>query len=105
MAPKIPRSRGVTAGRLLATDALLVMGTAAVRAQTLPDRSGEAGASRHVGRLGDRRSAVAGVPGDASVYFVGAASGRIRRSKDGGHSWEPVLITDPLAQVGSGGGR
>jgi photosystem II stability/assembly factor-like uncharacterized protein len=56
---------------------------------------------RYIGPVGNRVSAVVGVPGDANVYFIGAASGGVFRSVDGGVSWEPVMDDQPVAAIGS----
>ncbi len=49
---------------------------------------------RHIGPEGNRVSAVAGVAGDPRVYYVGAASGGIFKSSDGGvvPTKNPVLV-------------
>ena len=56
---------------------------------------------RHIGPVGNRVSAVAGVPGDANVLYFGAASGGVFRSTDGGVRWEPVFDDQPAAAIGS----
>ena len=61
----------------------------------------EATAFRHVGPVGNRISAVTGVPGDPNVYVVGAASGGIWRSRDAGHHWEPVFDDYGVQSIGA----
>ncbi len=56
---------------------------------------------RHVGPVGNRVSAVTGVPGDANVYLVGAASGGIWKTEDGGHSWRPVFDDHGVQSIGA----
>ncbi len=56
---------------------------------------------RHVGPVGNRVSAVVGVPGDPNTYYIGAASGGIFKTEDGGVSWEPVFDGQPAAAIGS----
>ena len=56
---------------------------------------------RHIGPVGNRVSAVAGVPGDPNVYYIGAASGGVFKSVDGGVGWEPVFDDQPAASIGS----
>ncbi|MGD8331682.1 MAG: glycosyl hydrolase, partial [Acidobacteriota bacterium] len=56
---------------------------------------------RYIGPVGNRVSAVTGVPGDANVYYIGAASGGIWRSTDAGASWEPVFDDQPVQAIGS----
>ncbi|MCX6550415.1 MAG: sialidase, partial [Acidobacteria bacterium] len=56
---------------------------------------------RSIGPEGNRVSAVAGVPGDPLVYYVGAASGGIFKTSDGGQYWEPIFDDQPVASIGS----
>jgi len=56
---------------------------------------------RHIGPVGNRVSAVAGVPGDPDTYFFGSASGGVFRSTDGGHQWSPVFDDQPVGSIGS----
>ncbi len=43
---------------------------------------------RHIGPVGNRVSAVMGVPGDPNVYYIGAASGGVFKTVDGGVHWD-----------------
>ncbi len=56
---------------------------------------------RHLGPVGNRVSAVAGVRGDSNVYYFGAASGGVFRSDDGGIHWTPVFDEQPVLSVGA----
>ncbi|HKV23133.1 MAG TPA: hypothetical protein VJN93_00940 [Candidatus Acidoferrum sp.] len=57
---------------------------------------------RFVGpRVGNRVAAVAGVPGDASTYYAGAASGGVWKSVDGGNRWVPIFDKEPAAAIGA----
>ena len=56
---------------------------------------------RHIGPVGNRVSAVTGVPGNLNIYYIGAASGGIFKSVDGGIHWEPVFDDQPAASIGS----
>jgi photosystem II stability/assembly factor-like uncharacterized protein len=57
---------------------------------------------RFVGpKVGNRIAAVAGVAGDPSVYYAGAASGGVWKSVDGGNRWEPVFDKQPAAAIGA----
>src|SRR5437764_10471846 len=56
---------------------------------------------RFIGPPGNRVSAVAGVPGDASTYYAGAASGGIWKTTDGGAHWRPIFDTQPVASIGA----
>ncbi len=68
---------------------------------TVAPQAWEALSYRHVGPVGNRVSAVTGVPGDANTYFVGAASGGIWKSVDGGHSWRPVFDDTGVQSIGA----
>ena len=56
---------------------------------------------RHIGPVGNRVSAVTGVPGDANTYYFGAASGGVFRSTDGGHHWTPIFDDQEAASIGA----
>ena len=56
---------------------------------------------RFIGPEGNRFSAAAGVPGDPHVYYVGAASGGIYKTIDGGVNWQPVFDDQPVQSIGS----
>jgi photosystem II stability/assembly factor-like uncharacterized protein len=56
---------------------------------------------RPVGPVGNRAIAVVGLPGDPDIYYVGAASGGIFKSVDGGASWAPVFDSQPVSSIGS----
>jgi photosystem II stability/assembly factor-like uncharacterized protein len=56
---------------------------------------------RYGGPVGNRVSAVIGEPGDANVYYLGAASGGVFKSEDGGHSWRPIFDDQPAQSIGA----
>jgi hypothetical protein len=56
---------------------------------------------RYIGPEGNRVSAIAGVPGDPSIYYAGAASGGIWKTVDGGVHWQPVFDDQPVASIGA----
>jgi len=57
---------------------------------------------RFVGpRVGNRIASVAGIPGDPSTYYVGAASGGVWKSVDGGNRWDPIFDKQPAAAIGA----
>lgn len=51
--------------------------------------------------VGNRIAAVAGIPGDPSTYYAGAASGGIWKSSDGGNQWAPIFDREPAAAIGA----
>jgi photosystem II stability/assembly factor-like uncharacterized protein len=50
---------------------------------------------------GGRALAVAGVPGDASTFYFGAAAGGVWKTTDGGNTWEPLTDGTPISSVGA----
>jgi photosystem II stability/assembly factor-like uncharacterized protein len=56
---------------------------------------------RYIGPIGNRVSAVAGVPGDPNVYYAGAASGGIWKTTDAGVIWRPVFDDQPVSSIGA----
>jgi photosystem II stability/assembly factor-like uncharacterized protein len=56
---------------------------------------------RHVGPIGNRLISAVGVPGDDLTYYVGAASGGIWKSTDGGLNWKPIFDDKPVHAIGA----
>lgn len=56
---------------------------------------------RHIGPVGNRVSAVAGIPGNPHVYYAGAASGGIWMTEDGGIRWRPVFDDQDVQSIGA----
>ena len=56
---------------------------------------------RYVGPVGNRVSAVVGEPGNANVYYFGAASGGVFKSEDAGHTWRPVFDDQEAQSIGA----
>ncbi|MDH3652620.1 MAG: glycosyl hydrolase, partial [Saprospiraceae bacterium] len=56
---------------------------------------------RHIGPIGNRIISVSGVEGDPMTYFVGAASGGIWKTNDGGLNWKPVFDKYPVHAIGA----
>jgi photosystem II stability/assembly factor-like uncharacterized protein len=50
---------------------------------------------------GNRASAVVGVPGDPNVYYIGAASGGVWKSTDGGYRFKPAFDKEPVQSIGA----
>jgi photosystem II stability/assembly factor-like uncharacterized protein len=56
---------------------------------------------RYIGPEGNRATSVAGLPGNPNIWYVGAASGGIFKSTDGGIHWNPIFDSEPVASIGS----
>src|SRR5688572_28071723 len=56
---------------------------------------------RYIGPAGNRAIAVAGVPGDPNIAYVGAASGGLWKTTDGGVNWGPIFDDQPVQSIGS----
>jgi photosystem II stability/assembly factor-like uncharacterized protein len=50
---------------------------------------------------GGRVTAVAGVPGNNQIYYVGAADGGIFRTNDGGTTWKALFQHESVASIGA----
>jgi photosystem II stability/assembly factor-like uncharacterized protein len=50
---------------------------------------------------GGRVAAVAGIPGDPNVIYVGAAGGGVWKTTDGGVTWKAVFEKEPTASIGA----
>ncbi len=102
-----PRSRWRTCSMALliavAAAALLVRG---VRAQTAKTTDHEHNPLaqlhwRFIGPIGNRAAAIAGEPGNPMVDYVGAASGGIWKTENGGVDWKPVFDHENVSAVGA----
>src|SRR6266566_156511 len=51
--------------------------------------------------VGNRISSVAGVPGDPTTYYMGAASGGLWKSTDSGATFSPIFDNQQVAAIGS----
>ncbi|MGH9883799.1 MAG: WD40/YVTN/BNR-like repeat-containing protein, partial [Pyrinomonadaceae bacterium] len=56
---------------------------------------------RYIGPVGNRLTSVVGIPGQPNIYYVGAASGGIFKTTDGGSHWEPIFDDQPVSSIGS----
>ncbi|MEM8964459.1 MAG: sialidase [Acidobacteriota bacterium] len=85
---------GVVAVFLLVSGALWA-------APELPDGYLDVLEARHIGPVGNRVSAVSGIAGDPLTIFLGAASGGVWKSTNGGVSWKPVFDDQDVSSIGS----
>jgi photosystem II stability/assembly factor-like uncharacterized protein len=56
---------------------------------------------RHIGPTGNRLTSVVGIPGQPNIYYVGAASGGIWKTIDGGSHWDPIFDSQPVSSIGA----
>ena len=56
---------------------------------------------RFIGPEGNRAIAIAGEPGNPMVNYIGAASGGLWKTTDGGVQWSPVTDTLNVSSIGS----
>src|SRR5690349_15518943 len=56
---------------------------------------------RYIGPVGNRTVAVAGIPGEPNVYYVGAASGGIWKTTDAGIHWAPIFDGQEVSSIGA----
>jgi len=92
--------------RFLLAVLLSVACAAPLSAQSLPagvpsPASYQALPWRFIGPEGNRFSAAAGIPGDPYTYYVGAASGGIYKTTDGGVNWAAVFDDQPVQSIGA----
>ena len=66
-----------------------------------PATQGTALRYRHIGPVGNRTSAIAGVPGDPNTYYAGAASGGIWKTTDAGVHWTPIFDDKDVSSIGA----
>ena len=72
------------------------------RRRSAPDpASYEALSWRNIGPEGNRFSSAAGIPGQPYTYYVGAASGGIYKTTDGGVNWDEMFDDQPVQSIGS----
>ena len=56
---------------------------------------------RFIGPVGNRLTSVVGVPRDPNIYYVGAASGGVWKTIDGGVHWQPISDSLPVSSIGA----
>ena len=56
---------------------------------------------RYIGPEGTRFTSAVGIPGDPHTYYVGAASGGIYKTTDGGVNWSAIFDDQPVQSIGS----
>jgi photosystem II stability/assembly factor-like uncharacterized protein len=91
------------AASLIVAATLLVSATVSIaQRRTTAGPPQEALSFRFLGpTVGNRVASIAGVPGDPSVYYAGAASGGIWKTTDGGIRWAPISDSMPVTAIGA----
>jgi photosystem II stability/assembly factor-like uncharacterized protein len=56
---------------------------------------------RFIGPEGNRAIAIAGVPGDPMINYIGAASGGLWKTTDGGINWVSIFDDNDVSSIGS----
>jgi photosystem II stability/assembly factor-like uncharacterized protein len=80
---------------------LVFLACANIASATEPDHESDF-KFRFVGpKVGNRVAAIAGIAGDPSTYYAGAASGGVFKSVDGGNRWEPIFDKQSAAAIGA----
>src|SRR6476659_8833392 len=51
--------------------------------------------------VGNRVASIAGIPGDPTTYYAGAASGGVWKTTDGGVRWVPISDSMPVQAIGA----
>ncbi len=78
----------------------LLLVAAGVAAQPAPDEL-DGLEFRHIGPVGNRTLAVAGIPDNPHIYYAGAATGGIWKTEDGGIKWRPVFDEQDVHAIGA----
>jgi photosystem II stability/assembly factor-like uncharacterized protein len=96
----VPAGRRLLASTLLAASCLPSAAVAQGRRDTVPPPP-----ALHFEYVGPpsagRIASLAGVPGDPSTYYAGAASGGVWRTADSGHTFTPTFDHEPVQAIGA----
>ena len=99
--PHAPRfAARALAGLLLALPSLALAQGAAAPARIATDSYRQLH-WRTIGPEGNRFTSAAGIPGDPLTYYVGAASGGVWKTSDGGTNWTPLFDDQRVQSIGS----
>jgi hypothetical protein len=80
----------------------LLLGGACLAQAAVPESAYSELRWRLVGPLrGGWATVVAGVPGDATTFYFGAADGGVWRTRDAGNTWRPLFDRQGSASIGA----
>ena len=71
------------------------------RAQELINDNFKSHSFRFIGPEGNRAIAIVGEPGNPMVNYIGAASGGLWKTEDGGIGWRPIFDGQDISSIGS----
>jgi photosystem II stability/assembly factor-like uncharacterized protein len=95
------RSALVSSTRVAVLCGLLPLLAVVAQAQSAPADPLASVHWRFIGPIGNRAIAVAGVPGDPMVTYLGAAAGGIWKTVNGGVDWKPIFDKEEVSAVGA----
>lgn len=87
--------------RLFYSVLLLLLSSFSSSAQSLSDKPFQNIKFRFIGPEGNRAIAVAGVPGNEDISYIGAASGGLWKTTDRGLNWKPIFDNQEASSIGS----
>ena len=86
----------------LSSLALIALGTQLASAQQYPKETYQELRWREIGPLrGGRTRAVAGVPSQPNVFYIGAVNGGVWKTNDYGRTWNPIFDQEPTGSIGA----
>ena len=87
---------------MLLSSAVLAQGRGGGGGRGLQSQPVEAPKFQYMGPANAGRfAAIAGVPGDLDTYYLGAASGGLWKTSDGGETFEPLFDEQPVQAIGT----
>lgn len=97
-----PMKNLVRSGRFGLTLALALLATSALAQRGRGFGQPDTLAFRFLGpAVGNRIASIAGIAGDPTTYYAGAASGGVWKTTDGGERWVPVFDGQPVQAIGA----